>query len=370
MIKVCIIISNLGLGGAEISMFKILVALNKQFKFVVISLMEGGELANLIVNEGIELYQLDFRYNRFKSLFKLYQIIKFEKPEIVHSWMYHSDFFGGIVAKLNNVPKIIWNIRNTDLMSGISSSTRLIGIINAGLSYFIPHTIVVVSHSAKLKHISIGYCARKILVINNGYLKPSKLNNNEINLFKKNLGVTNSVLIGSVGRYNEYKDHETFINSCLILLRRYELPFNLMFIIIGRNVTNNKLSSLIKNENYRRKFIFLEEDSSIEKYYSIFDVFCLHSISEGFPNVLAEAMYNGCLCVSTDAGDARLILNDNRFIVPVKSPETLAKKINEILTLEIAEKNKIKYNNFYRIDSKYSLRIMKEKYINIYSYLK
>ena len=68
----------------------------------------------------------------------LYRIIKKEKPDIVQTWMHHSDLLGGIIAKFAGVKKIFWNLRIAELNSSIKLNTRLIIKICTLLSYIIP----------------------------------------------------------------------------------------------------------------------------------------------------------------------------------------------------------------------------------------
>lgn len=369
MRKVCIIISNLNIGGAELSMYKILCELNNDIEFLVISLSKGGVLSKDVEKLGIKIYCLDFKNYFYKSIFSLFNILKIEKPNVVHTWMYHSDLIGGIIAKLANVKFIIWSIRNTDLIKGTGFSTRLIGFANAIFSYFIPNKILVVSNSAMIKHCKYKYCSRKMVVIPNGFSPPIKIYSHEENiLFREQLGFEDSsVLIGSVGRFNEYKDHQTFIKSALVLLNLVEKSANIHFLIIGKNVNNASLHTIIQETPYVDRFHFFDETNYLNKYYSILDIFCLHSISEGFPNVLAEAMLVGCVCVSTDVGDSRIILNDDQRIIPPQSPILLAKKLLETINLNKIEKEEIKSRNAERITTTYSLQKMKESYLKIYN---
>ena len=301
----------------------------------------------------------------------LYNLIRKLKPDIVHTWMYQADLFGGIISKLAGVKIIYWNIRNSSLISGTSISTRSIGFLNSFFSYLIPNKIILVSENSRIYHSSLGYSNSKMLVIPNGYDVSLYTTNIFIkDKIKKELNISsNSIVIGSIGRYNLYKDHVTFIKSALRVLDIIKKDFNIKFVLIGKNITkeNNIIFSLIKNTKFKDNFILLGEQKDIIDYYSLFDIFCLHSISEAFPNVLAEAMCSGLPCISTNVGDVSLMLDDKFCIVPPNNTIKLSNSLIKLINLAKNDLDNIGFQNKLKISSEYSIELFYNNYNQIYN---
>ena len=62
--------------------------------------------------------------------------------------------------------------------------------------------------------------------------------------------------------------------------------------------------------------------------------FCLSSITEGFPNVIGEAMASGLPCVATCVGDVEKITGNTAILVEPNNNELLSKGLNKILSMD------------------------------------
>ena len=181
------IISGLGDGGAEGVLYRLIKSDTKNVH-QVIALTGGGKYESLLIKIGVSVSSLNLPRGSFtfKSAIQLYKKIKQSKATVVQTWMYHSDLIGGVIAKFAHVELIIWNIRHSNLNpEDTKKSTIVVAKLCALFSYFIPNRIVCCAEEAKEVHISIGYQAKKITVIGNGYdlarYKPIK----QLNVLKK-----------------------------------------------------------------------------------------------------------------------------------------------------------------------------------------
>ena len=100
-------------------------------------------------------------------LFKLIKEIKKFKPNIVHTWMYHSDLIGGLAAKLSGVKKIIWSVRACD---GYRENKIYNINYKENMWYYIkviPNIILFNSKSAIKLHRKLGYSNSNLIYIPN-----------------------------------------------------------------------------------------------------------------------------------------------------------------------------------------------------------
>jgi glycosyltransferase involved in cell wall biosynthesis len=98
------------------------------------------------------------------------------------------------------------------------------------------------------------------------------------------------------------------------------------------------------------------------------DLHVLCSLSEAFPNVVAEAMACGTPDVVTDVGDARLIVGDTGWCVPAGDPAALHEAMRAaLLRLSGSEAETLRAQCRQRIVQNFSQQSMVSAYEDAWS---
>ena len=137
-------------------------------------------------------------------------------------------------------------------------------------------------------------------------------------------------LIGLVARFDPLKDHRTFLSAAAILAGKRP---DLRFACVGDGPADyrTELHELGQSLGLDGRLIWAGERDDMPAVYNALDFLCLSSFSEGFPNVVGEAMACGKPCVVTDVGDASAIVGNTGIVVPPRDPERLAQGCREML---------------------------------------
>lgn len=122
------------------------------------------------------------------------------------------------------------------------------------------------------------------------------------------LDVNKQNIILSVGRLHKTKGHSHFIHA----LSKLKYWNNWNAIIIGDGEEKHNLQLLIKQLKLEDKVALLGSKKDVFPFYRKASLFVLSSESEGFPNVLIEAMTSKCACISYNCsyGPDEIIEND------------------------------------------------------------
>lgn len=328
LMKILHIITGLNDGGAEAVLYRLCIS-DLAYKHVVISLMGEGKYGPLLRKAGIEVHCLGMQRGRIclTGLIRLWRLLYQENATLVQTWMYHADLLGGITARFAGVRRVFWGIRHTTLEPSASRrTTMLVARLNAWLSHWVPTGIVCCAEHAREIHRKLGYTAKKMVVIPNGYdlslFRPTSESRQRLRAEWK---IDNRMLLfGMVGRFDPQKDHKNLM-AALSLLKKQHVAFRCLLVGTEIDTGNQQIATWLDQYALRDEVMLLGPHNDIPAVMNAIDIHVLSSsFGEAFPNVLAEAMACGTPCVSTDVGDAAMIIGNTGWIVPPKSSELLA----------------------------------------------
>lgn len=361
MTRIVHIITGLTIGGAE-RMVQRLVAehgRSDNVDSVIISLNSDGIIGRELRAAGfrVEVIGLRLGPTGLGGFVRLVRLLRTLQPDIVQTWLYHADLIGGLAARIAGIKAIVWNIRG--IACGSSRLTRWLVGVNARVSRWLPASIICCGVGARDYHVSLGYDARRIVVLPNGYdlerfaPRPARADRNRA-----------SPIVVAIGRNDALKDYPTFIRA--IGLAAAQIP-GLTAAIHGRGCGNDPaLVKLASDLGIASVISFHDETDDVRGPLSGADIYCLSSTSEGFPNTIAEAMAMGVPCVATDAGDARIIVGDTGIVTPVSDEQALAAGLVSIATLGEDEYQQLSHQARSRIAQHYEMGHVASLYLNHY----
>ena len=364
--KVLHVINSTDIGGAEKILFN-LVKSQSNKEVIIISLTKEGFIGRELIKKGYKVHYLNFQKNIsvISKWIKFIFLIKKYNPEIVHSWLYHSNLIGGLSAKLMSVKKIYWSIHHDYEFSSkrMQLELKILGL----MSYFIPNKVVYCSYNSKINHINNGFSNRNSSIIENGVCTNKfKKNFYFKKIFRRKLNIEKDhLIIGNIARYHPIKDHETLLKS-LKILKSKKVKFKCILIGNGLTKVNQNLAFKIRKYKLQNRVILLGELNEVNKILNCFDINILSSKSECAPVTLMEAMATGIPSISTKVGDAKNILGDTGWVIKVGDHKALAEHIEQIYKNKnlLKEKSTLALN---RAKTFFSLELMLSKYKKLYN---
>jgi glycosyltransferase involved in cell wall biosynthesis len=324
--KITHIINSLKKGGAEGNLYRLCKFHKKKYKskidITIITLIDNGFYETELKKAGIKIFSLgiDRKNNHIgfiKKILTLRKFIKKKNPDIIQSWMYHSNFFTLFFPKIF-YDKIFWNIRHAELNSKISKKmTILLSIVCGLFSKVVPKKIVYCSErSIEFHENQHLYSKNKTVLIYNGCSDktyyPSKYSRS--NFRKTNKINKSDIILGYAGRYAKQKNIKSLLFAFLKITKMHN---NVYLYMVGKdiNLLNKELTTLILDLKIENKIFFLGEQKNLLKFYNGIDLLVLTSHSESFPNVVAEAMLCSTPVLSSNAGCSKKIIKNCGFIM-------------------------------------------------------
>ena len=341
-------------GGAERQLVVLACGLADRGHRVSIFAFYGGEpFRKKLAKAGVRVVDLQKkgRWDLFSFAPKLIGAVRDVQPDILHSYLAVPNVIAVLISPFIGRAKIVWGIRASDLdLSAYSRLSRNSYRAERFLSRY-PAVIICNSKAGRAHAIQRGYPASKLIVIPNGIdTEVFKFDPAGRARLRKHWRVSDDTfLVGLVARVDPAKDHRTFLRAAeLILARRVDIRF----VCVGDGV--DQLARTVEATKLGDRLLLENERNDLAAVYSAIDIVCLTSTSEGFSNVIAEAMSCSRTCVATDVGELRLIIDQTGSLVKARDPVRFADIVLRTLEsnlVELEQQSRDRVTRLFSVDA-------------------
>ena len=334
--KIAFLIRSLEVGGAQRQLVELAKGLRGAgWDVLVLTYYAGAPFEHELAREGIRHVPLGKRGRWDVVAFtrRLVQVLRAERPSVVHGYLPDANCLLTLLRPFLRGARIVWGVRASVInLSAYHWLSAAIFRASCRLSRR-ADLIICNSQVGAAAHVGRGYPAARTVVVPNG-IDTARFRCDPVARarLRAEWGVANDApLIGLVGRLDPVKDHETFLRAAAALVRvRPDARF--AFVGDGNGAYAARLRALADSLGLGPRLVWSPARDDVTAVYCALDILTLCSVSEGFPNVVGEAMACGTPCVVSRTGDSPWIVGDTGAVVAVGDAEELARAWTGFLT--------------------------------------
>ena len=337
---------------------------------------EGEELKEVVENEGIVMKAINMSrkitpFQDLKSLWEMWNFLRKEKPQIVHTHTPKAGIIGMLAARLAGVPHRLHTVAGLPLMEATGIKRKILNFVekltyssatrvypnSKGLYDFILQNNF--TQSNKLKIIGNGSSNG----INTTFFSPEQVSETERVELREKLNIQpDDFVFVFVGRIVSDKGINELIKafSQLQTAENNELTGIKLLLVGGLESDLDPLNpETLAEINQNKDIISVGFQQDVRPFFAISDALAFPSYREGFPNVVMQAGAMGLPSIVSDINGCNEIIveGENGLIIPPKNVEKLKEKM---LTLA-KDKNlytKLKGNSRRMIENRYEQSVV------------
>ena len=336
---------------------------------------EGDELREVRENEGIAVEAITMSrkitpFQDLKSLWEMWNFLRKEKPQIVHTHTPKAGIIGMLAARLAGVPHRLHTVAGLPLMEATGTKRKILNFVekltyssatrvypnSKGLYDFILQNNF--TQSNKLKIIANGSSNG----IDTTFFSPDQVTEIERVTLREKLNIQpDDFVFVFVGRIVSDKGINELIKAFSELQTVENKPTDIKLLLVGG--LENDLDPLnpetLAEINQNKDIISVGFQQDVRSFFAIADALVFPSYREGFPNVVMQAGAMGLPSIVSDINGCNEIIieGENGLIIPSKNVEKLKEKM---LTLA-KDKNlytKLKGNSRRMIENRYEQSVV------------
>lgn len=366
-LSVQFVTTSLMQGGAEVQVFLLAAELKRRGHTVTLVSMRDAEAFES------ELQELEIPFHSLamqrgigdpRALFKLANVVRANRPDVVHSHMVHANLLTRLARLLSPMPVQISTAHNysegarwrelayrvTDPLCDLTTN-----VCRLCVEHFVA---VGATPKARIKYMPNG------LDLANFQPQPGAREAK-----RQELGIAPGTFLWlAVGRLEEQKDYPNLIEAVRQLAARNDAAPTTI-LVAGEGNLHGELDRLVQAAGLDgAHFRMLGARKDVVDLMAAADAYVMSSAWEGLPMVLLEAGASRLPAVVTDVGGNREVVTDGKtgFVVSPRDPTALAEAMLRLMQLGEDEKRAMGEAAHHEIELNFGLAGVVDQWEAVY----
>lgn len=334
LMKLLFVITSTDVGGAERALADLALSLHTQHEVHIISLRKVGEVGRHLQAEGIPVASLDM--NAWNQVFipgRIRRFIRSWKPDIIHAMLFRAIEFTrlavfGMRVRLVTTPHYDLS-KKSSFSRFVDKSLRELDCITVAESF----------STARYLTEKQGYAKQKVYLLPNGvspklFFKDETLR--KLMREKHNIAPEQVVFL-SVSRLAAVKNTIVQLQALRNVLRNHA---NAKLVLVGEGPQRARLEEYIYLNALQDTVLLAGEQTDINAWLNMADVFVLSSEEESLPLALLEALQAGLPCLVSRVGDMPVWVEhgQNGFVFTPHDITLLSCLMSELMDVNVRDR--------------------------------
>lgn len=307
--------------------------------FEVVGVSSPGEaLQEVAVNEGIRVRALEMTralspLRDLRALWQLVNLIRQEKPQLIHTHTPKAGTVGMLAAWLCRVPVRLHTVAGLPLMEATGPKRVLLNVVEK-MTYACATRVYPNSFGLRDFIVQSQFCrAGKLQVIGQGssngidtsHFSPAAVSLEQREQTKQSLGqAPGDFVFVFIGRLVRDKGIHELVSAFGLVNKRF--PQTKLLLVGNEEPELDPLKpETIATIRNHQNIMSTGYQTDVRPFLAVSHVLAFPSYREGFPNVPMQAGAMGLPCIVTDINGCNEIIRDghNGLIIPPKNAEAL-----------------------------------------------
>lgn len=334
MKKILLLITKSNWGGAQHYVYDLATHLPKEKFSVVVAAGGNGTLLQDCTQEGVQTVTLPSLgrdvspLKDLQSLREVRELLKKEKPDVLHLNSSKAGFVGALAGRLEKVPRIVFTAHGWSFNEKRPVYQQIVFRIIQGITLLLVDATIAVSKQVQKKaplkkNIHLVYLGISNITFDDPVRAKEKIKNicPEFNV--------DTFTIGTIGELHTNKGHDVLVNALTLLPKDKKWQA----VIVGEGEERTRLQALIAKYSLDTHVFLAGTIQNGAQLMKAFDIFVLPSRTEALGYALLEAGQAGLPVVASNVGGIPEVIKDGitGVLVTKEDPQNLARALTALM---------------------------------------